>query len=120
MGKYSFVNASLIREAPESFGYVEKVYDREFYFFIHHRKEFKNEYSESKPYGEYSEQISTPYLLKDGQLFKMNSKRDFLSYFEPHKRKLKSYLRKNKIRYKKANSGQLYQLLIYCERLQKK
>jgi hypothetical protein len=114
------VNAEIIEGIPSKFGYVEEVYDRAFYFFVTHHKDFKKEFSESKPHGEYSDQISTRYILEEGQLIKVNSKKAFLSYFDPHKRELKSYFRKNKIRYKKANSGQLYNVLIYCESLQSK
>jgi hypothetical protein len=120
MGKYVFVNADNIPGIPEKFGYLENVYDRQFYFFVTHHKDFKKEFSESKPHGEYSEQTSTRYILDDGRLTKVNSKKAFLSYFEPYKSELKSYLRKNKIKYKKANSGQLYNLLIYCEGIQSK
>jgi hypothetical protein len=120
MKKYVFANAGVIEGIPEKFGYIEQVYDRQFYFFVTHHKDFKKEYSESKPHGEYSEQTSTRYILEKGRLTKVNSKKALLSYFEPHKRELKSYLRKNKIKYKKANSGQLYHLMMYREGLQSK
>jgi len=114
MGKYVFVNTDVLPEIEKDLGYAELVYDRDFIFLIKYTRDFKKEYSDSKPYGEYAEQKATRYICESGELVKISSKKAFLAYFEPDKKEIKKYLKKNNIKYKKANSGELYHLLNYC------
>jgi hypothetical protein len=113
LGKYRFVNASILKQTKLGPGYVEMVYDKDIYFFINHSKNFKNAFSESKPYGEYADMKSVNYIIREDRLTKLPTKKSFLDYFENNKKEIQKYLKKNRIKYKKANSGELYRLLTY-------
>jgi len=120
MGKYVFVNTDVLPEVEKDLGYAELVYDRNFIFLIKYTRDFKTEYSDSKPYGEYTEQKATHYICESGKLVKISGKKAFLAYFESEKKEIKKYLKKNNIKYKKANSGELYNLLNYCNAIRNK
>ncbi len=120
LGKFLFVNFSDFSDLHQPLGYVEMVYNNELIFITKHTKDFKKEYSESKPYGEYSDQKSTYYIFEDTQLTKVLTKKAFLNYFPFNKKEIKKYLKKHRIKYKKANSGELFNLLKYCNEIRVK
>ena len=117
MGKYLFVNTGILPEIGRDIGYAERVYNSDLIFLVKYTKDFKKQYSESKPYGEYSKQNSDRYIAERGQLTKVTTRSSFLKYFEAYKKELKRYMKKQKINYKKANSGELYNLLNHCHAL---
>jgi hypothetical protein len=117
MGKYLFVNTATLPEVGRDIGYAERVYNSDLIFLVKYNKDFKKQYSESKPYGEYSKQNSDRYIAERGRLVKVTTRNSFLNYFEAHKKELKRYMKKQKINYKKANSGELHNLLNYCHAL---
>ena len=117
LGKYLFVNTDIMPEIGKSLGYAELVYNNKLIFLVKYKKDFKKQYSESKPHGEYSKQNADRYIAENGQVEKVSSKKAFLNYFEPHKKEIKRYMKKQKIKYNKANSGALYNLLDHCHAL---
>jgi len=117
LGKYLFVNSLVLHQLNKNMGYVEMIYDKNFVFFVKHSKGFKKEFSESKPYGEYAEQKSVNYIFENSVLTKMPSKKSFIEYFPNQKKEIKKYMKRNKIKYKKANSGELFKLLEYCNEI---
>ena len=96
---------------------VASVTLKNFIFFAKHSKGFKKQYSESKPHGEYAEPKAVNYIFENNVLTKLATKKSFLEYFLEHKKDVKKYMKKNKLKYKKANSGELYKLLKYCNEI---
>lgn len=119
IGKFLFVNTQFLPDFVEDIGYVEMVYRKDFYFVVKYDKDFKKEFSESKPYGEYNQPTNDKYINESGVLTKLNTKKALYSYFEPQKKEVKRFMKKNKIKYKKANSGELFNLIQYCDDLRK-
>lgn len=120
MGRFVFVNTTSLPEIGEDIGYAELVYDRDFLFLVKYKKDFKKEYSESKPYGEYNRQTNNRYLFENKTLVKLNTRKSLLAYFAGEKRDIKRYMKRNNIRYKKANSGELFNLLSFCSDVRQK
>lgn len=68
--------------------------------------------------GRYTKIYTIRSLEINGELRRVNSKRLFLSNFDKETaRELKRFMRKNRIRYRKANSKQLEQLIRYCNEI---
>lgn len=117
LGKYFFVNTAVVSKIGPNIGYVEMVYNDDLMFIVKYKKDFKKQYSESKPHGEYTKTITSRYVVESGELIKLNTKKAFLNYFESSKKEIKRYMKKNKINYKKANSGELNTLIKYCNEI---
>jgi hypothetical protein len=98
-------------------GFVEMIYEDRIIFMIKHHKEFINRYSQSNPYGAYSKLSSTYYLYENEMLTRLSTKNSLLNHFEPYKKEIKKFLRQQNIRYKKATSKQLYELIKYCDEI---
>jgi hypothetical protein len=49
----------------------------------------------------------------------MSAKSALLSYFDQHKKEIKRFMSRNKIKYSKASTDQLYMLMQYCDSLDK-
>ena len=118
LGKFLFVNTAVVPRIGGDIGYAELVYNKRMIFLVKYKKDFKKEYSDAKPYGEYAEQTSERYICEGGRMEKVTSKKSFLHYFEQNQKEIKRYLKKEKIKYKKANSGELYNLINFCDALQ--
>ena len=62
----------------------------------------------------FSHAIREPYVLKDGQLSPFRSKRSFIRIFPPeHKTEIRDYLRKNKVKIRKAGDKAMADLVNY-------
>lgn len=120
MGKYVFVNTKELQQINQNIGYAELVFEKDFIFLIKYSKDFKKEYSESKPYGEYNKVVANRFISESGDLIKLNTKKSFLDYFESNKKEIKKYMKKNKIKYRKAKSGELNKLLNHCHEVRNK
>ena len=106
---------NIFKDNPEFTGYFELVYEGNFLFLVKHQKTFISEYSENNQFGLYSDPTSEYILLKGDKINKIYSKKALLKYFKPNKRLIKRFLKKNKIKYKKINSNELFNLLKYCD-----
>ena len=66
----------------------------------------------------FSEEIRTIYFLIDGTLSRIKNNKSFLKLFDNEtKKKLSSYLQKNKINTKKAKKNKILELARYCNSL---
>ena len=112
-----FINGA--KHVPESKfpGFVEQVYCGSFTLLIDYQKSFISRYTANTPNGFYSSTKSINYILNNGKLKKLSTKKSLFKYFSPHKKKIKIFMRKNKIRYKKADYNQLYKLFEYCDNI---
>ncbi len=117
LGKYLFVNTAIYPPIATDLGYTELVYDEGLVFVVKYKKDFKKQYSESKPYGEYGKQYADRYIVMDGNIHKVTSKRAFLNFFENEKREIRRYMKKQKINYNKAGSGTLKSLVAHCHEI---
>lgn len=113
-GTRMFINFHQQQE-PFLSGYYEKIYDGQFSFYIKYSKFFVNEYNTANPFGKYTDQKRKMFLVQEGSAIELNSKKSFLNYFSNDKKEIKRYFKQHKIRYKKINNIQLYNLLAYCE-----
>lgn len=117
LGTHFFIPASKIKSNFPLSGFVEELYSGDFRFLIKHQKNFVSNYSANTPNGSISRQISNYYLLQAGSLQKISSKKALLKYFPESKKEIKSFLKKQKINFRKANSDQLKQLMDFCDEL---
>ena len=117
LGSHYFVNAEKNGLENKFPGFVEQVYSGSFTVFIRHKKSFVPEYAKNTPNGFYSATKSVNYISSDGQLHKLATKKSLLEYFSPQKMEVKTFMRKNKIKYKRAGYSQLYKLFEYCDEI---
>lgn len=110
-----FVNIGTMSYINELSGFVELIYNGRIIFFIKYNKEFMTQYSQSNQYGAYSKLNSVYYIYENNKLTRLSSKNSFLNYFEPYKKEIKKFMRQKSIRYKKASSAQLFELIKYCD-----
>lgn len=112
-----FVNASYVFERDTNLGFYELVYKNGFSFLIKHKKEFLNDYSESMPHGKYTNDITSYYIHSDDVLSEIPGKGALLKYFRPYKKEIKKFINSHKIRFKKATSSELFDLMNYITKL---
>jgi hypothetical protein len=117
LGPHYFVNAAMIELGDDFPGFIEQVYSNNFTVFIRHKKSFVPEYTKNAPNGFYSGTKSINYIFNDGQLDKLSTKKSLLQYFAKHKKQVKNFMRKNRIKYRQADYSQLYKLFEYCDEI---
>ena len=110
-----FINARHHFKEADFSGFISLVYEGSFTFSIEYEKFFDDKYSQQKPYGSYSGMFSNYFIFHNGHIENVTKKKALLHYFFPVKKKLKSFMHKNKIRYKKASLTQLNLLMRYCD-----
>ena len=117
LGTSQFINTGLISVEGLSANFYEEIYNGNFTFYTNYRKTFVSEYNSKNPYGRYSKTYVSYFIVDDSSTAKISSKGSLLSYFEPYKKELKRFMSKNKIKYNKANPGQLHALMQFCDDL---
>lgn len=110
-----FVSLYTMPFIKELTGFVELIYEGRIVFIIKHHKEFITRYSQSNPHGAYSKLNSVYYIYEDDKLTRLSTKRSFLNYFEYYRKEIKKFMRQEGIRFKKASSPQLFELIKYCD-----
>jgi hypothetical protein len=114
INRQQFVNADKYND--EKFhGFFAVVYSGNFDFLIKYNKEFTAVYNNQTPNGSYTKMKSYYFIFDEGHLIKVSKKKSFLSYFSLHKKEINTFMRKHKIRYKKAGAEVLNQLMKYCD-----
>jgi len=112
IGGQQFVNAEhYLNDA----GFYAQVYEGRFTFLIKFKKSFRAVYDTQTPNGSYTGLKSDYFIFNDGNLENLTNKKALLNYFSPVKNEVKSFMRKNKISYKKASMAELNQLMKYCD-----
>jgi len=112
-----FVNLNLVIDKTGRFGYLEQLYKGNKSFYMGYKKRLYSNYSDLTPYGIYSNAIKKLYVLDHGNLVELRGKRAFLKYFKLYKKDLKRFMRKHKIKFKRANSNEYYLLFDYLNKL---
>ncbi len=117
IGEHQFVKVQKVIPESDLQGFVEIIYAGEIQFFTKHQKSFVRNFSADTPYGSISKQNSTNYLLLEGVLIKVQTKKALLNIFPEHKKEIRKFMKVNKIRYKKAAAPQLRDLIQLCDEL---
>lgn len=114
LGEHLFVKITSFSTEKSELGFVEVIYRGRECFIAKYSRYLEKSYDKENLYGNYSETKTDKYLVKNGKLIPMNSRKAFLNHFSEKKSKLKNFMRKNKIKYRKADPAQLKNLLKYC------
>ena len=117
MGDRYFVNSMSFEVKGIQTDFVEQVYLGSFAFYVSYLKLFKNDYNNKTPYGSYAKTTVSYYLLQNDVITNIASKKALFNHFEPYKKDIKKFMKRNKIKYNKASSGQLRDLMQYCDQL---
>ncbi len=120
LGEHHFVNGVIFFPESNFPGFVEQVYEDNFSVVIRYQKSFVSQYTANTPHGFYSATKSVNYIFDNGQLIKLPTQKSLLEYFSAHKKEIKKFMRKNKIKYKQANKIQLNKLFTYCDDISSK
>jgi hypothetical protein len=120
LGQRYFINAKKQALEKEFPGFVELIYKGNFSVMSRHQKSFMSEFSRSAPNGFYSGTKSVNYILNQGLLNKLPTKKSLLNYFSDYQKSIKTFMRKQKIKYKKADYIQLNKLFEYCDQISEK
>lgn len=118
IGVFYFIKADTENLHPDLSGYVEMIYRGEISYLAKHNKMFVANYSRNSPQGSISGQNTRYFLLIGQNLHKVKSKRTLLKIFPDHKKEIKRFMKKEKIRFKKAGNNDLYKLMNYLDGLQ--
>jgi hypothetical protein len=119
-GEHYFVNGEKYFPGNKFNGFVEQVYKGNFKVMIRHQKSFVSQYTANSPHGFYSGTKSMIFIFDKRELKKLPTKKAMLDYFSEHKKEIKKFLRKNKIKYKQATANQLNKLFTYCDDISSK
>lgn len=110
LNDYLFVNPDKLH-LTSNYSYMHVLNTGRYRMFIGYNKEFINRYDQKNPNGKYSITQRSLFLASDSTLISINSKKIFVNLFPSTKKAVLTYLRKNKIKLKKANPEQLKQLI---------
>ena len=113
LNNYLFVNLEEIN-IPSNYSHMLVTNKGNCYFLIGYDKEFINRYSENDPYGKFSGTKKSLFLVCDGALVRINSKKTLLESFPSIKKDISTFLKKYKIKLSKASPEQLKQLMEFC------
>jgi len=115
-----FENAENLGSSIIKSNFVHDIYSDSFRFLATYKVNFVKEYNEKTPYGKYSRVISSYFILDNGSITKITSKKALSQYFEPYKKEIKKHMKKMKFRFKKANAMQWKELMSFIDGLTKK
>ena len=101
----------------DTLGFCEIISTKKYQLLIKHQKRFSNKVTEEYPYGAFTEQVTKLYLYKDRDIIDVGSRKKFLNTFRNYKKEIKSFLKKNNIKYKHVNNNELIKLMDFCENL---
>jgi len=116
IGSHIFHNTSNF-PIENSIGIAELIYEGKLRAYAKHTIEFIEDYSERYKYGLYLEPQKKLYLFDGHSFYPILTKKDFLAHFPMHTKEIKSFLRKNRIRFKKTSKDEINMLIRFCEQL---
>lgn len=110
-----FINASHFFSQKDLNGFYIQVYHKSFSFLIQYEKMFREIYNQRSPNGRYSELQTHYFLLKGDKIENVTKKSALLNNFPTHNKEIKNFMRRNKIKYRKADRKSLHKLMKYCD-----
>ncbi len=114
-----FINTSQLPKNVFPSNYAERIYKGGIQFYRIYYKEHLKNYSQYKPKGEFSEQKQKYYLLNNHDIVEIKRRRDVYKQYPNHKKQIRGFMRKHKIRFRKATKNQLIKLMTFCDDLEK-
>lgn len=94
--------------------FYQKIYFGKYTFLKKYEKEFKNIYTEQNHFGLYTNQKFINFIYSKNVLTEVNTKKQFINFFDTHKKEIRKYYFKNKINYRKISDYELFKLMQYC------
>lgn len=110
-----FVNISNHLNNKSVKGFYELIYTAEFVFIKSYKKEFLGVYSNRYPNGKYSKTYTEKFIIKNNIKYTIKNKKSIFSVFPEHKQEIKTYMKDNKIKLRKASNINLNNLMQYCD-----
>lgn len=110
-----FVNISNYLNNKSVKGFYELIYTGEFVFIKSYKKEFLGVYSNRYPNGKYSKTYTEKFIIKNNIKYTIKNKKSIFSVFPEHKQEIKTYMKDNKIKLRKASNINLNNLMQYCD-----
>ena len=118
VGNSLFVNSRIFFSEDNNDTYFEQIYKGKYSLFKNYKKIFIKEYNNITPYGKYSSLRMDIYLFKNSNLINVNRESLFIKCFEKEKQsEIKSFMKRNNIKYKKASQQELKQLMEFCTQI---
>lgn len=112
-----FINSEPFGSKELKSVFVNQIYNGSFSFLASYKVIFISDYKEKTPYGKYSDMAKSYFIYDKGELIKIASKKALFGYFETYKKDIKKFMKKEKIRYKKANPSQWKGLMKFIDDL---
>lgn len=95
--------------------FLELVYEGNFIFGNYYSKAFLAVFSTKYPYGKYTKTKVSHYIFLKNKKIAINKKRDLLLVFPEHKHEIKKFIKKNKIKFRKATNADYFKIMQYCD-----
>lgn len=114
VGNSIFVNTRCILNDENNQTYYEQIFKGKYSLYKNYKKGFIKEYNIT-PYGKYSDLRFQILLFNNNKFININKSSAFIKCFEKEKQNdIKSYLKKNNIKFKDASPKELKQLMEFC------
>ncbi len=110
-----FINLKEKGINDKSIKFLELVYDGSFIFGNYYSKSFLSIYSNKYPNGKYTKTKVSHYLFLNNKKINIKNKRDLLLVFPEHKHDIKKFIKKNKIKFRKATNADYFKIMHYCD-----
>lgn len=85
--------------------------------YFKHSTEFLDQLTDRLKHGKYLKPKKKLYILNDTLFYLIHKNKDLFTYFPKKDLAIKQFMRKNKIRLKKASAAQIAELIHFCEQL---
>nr|MDA3953910.1 hypothetical protein [Bacteroidales bacterium] len=115
IGNSLFVNSRCILNEANKHTFYEQIYNGKYSLYKNYKKVFIRVYNNISPYGRYSSLKFNIFLFDKNKLINVNKRTTFIKYFEKEKQNdIKSFMKKNNIKFKNASHKELKQLMEFC------
>lgn len=115
LGTSLFVNARHCFPEGDNTDFYELVYNGDVRILRKYRKIFIDSYTHTTPLGKFSGLRSDIFLLGGGKLENINRESSFLGFFTREQQKnIRQYMKEHHLRYRKATSRQMAELMAHC------
>lgn len=114
---HHFIKINRLTSNSNVKGYVELITNQKLVFFVKHKKHysiFRKSY-EAGSDGKFYQNKPLYFILYKGKVSRVANQKSFLNYFADHKKKIRQYINRNNIDFRKASSIQLKNLIEFCQ-----
>ncbi|OQX97289.1 MAG: hypothetical protein B6I20_12960 [Bacteroidetes bacterium 4572_117] len=114
LGYNHFIKLDNQKNEFGKFGYFEKINSKGDLLLKKYNKKIIKIYDSQNPDGRFSSQKYTYYIYNNNKLTEVDSKKAFLRYYGNKRKEIWNFLKKNKIKYRKASNNELVKLMDFC------